>query len=968
MHSVVRSPALKFCIPFGIHVCLALPLLWTRMQSPFWWPILGSLPGWCYLQYRRIRGGHRTGRRSAALYCGAVLLIPAAIIRDDDWLSLFALWLLMAYLAAIAVNRRGGSVSLTISLVWLLLAGLPPAWTEWLAESATGWLSRLLVIRSLQAGGSVWLEGLRVVSSAQSFDVAAFCTGSWGLGGMLAVCWWLQAWRCTTLIHALLVLSGTVCAALSMTVAAVWLVAWGFANDSWWSRFPWLVSWSTFVVVGACTFALDYAVFWFTAPIEDASRADSPQKNPVTEWWNRQVSGWNIIDKRPPEPLRVLSFSVLFRESFLAWRQTRYLPGFAPICILLIFSGVLLQSGLTAVWRDAPVVSKLQKMLEQARTDGDSGQMERTLNTLNALHPENPETGLQLVELLLQTQRRAESQARLQDLRAGNTSGQALINLWIAKNRLSDCPLLLLRPAAVIALLQQIPERDPAAEAAVLLGQTLRLLGSHTEARLSLAKAARAEPRHSVELLRSEVECGLPVTDVGGYLRLIDALRSQRDQHSPEPTKIRSLRLLQVLLGQAESALRELQLDHRHFDQGALRTLEAELRVCDLRRRMKMPDRLLLDTEIRELVQVREPVPDLPIILDTACELSAAYGWQPAADVATDLQQIAQSGSLASTPRRRALLSLLQGDRKQAIEHLLLAEQAGVILAEHELTLLLRGLREEGRQPESAAVMDRALQQLNELSDVSVTDRLRRLTRLQAAAGFFAEARSHCAAQPIPELTIFAAEIDLQEFDSLTGYSGELAGLQEFGRPVSDESIDRLLSLLQAALDLPSLRSGSARRLFVLRGHSSACRKAVEDCLLQRRIQNRCSDSCWLLLGRIAMQAGQTEDAISWLEIGLRAASEFAPEALLDFSHLVLNAGDLKRIAESRRLLEQTLRRYPQMSRVVLKLAEVQLALQDTEAAAQTLRNAEQLVPDNAELKSLQEKLGEAERAAKIPP
>ena len=109
-------------------------------------------------------------------------------------------------------------------------------------------------------------------------------------------------------------------------------------------------------------------------------------------------------------------------------------------------------------------------------------------------------------------------------------------------------------------------------------------------------------------------------------------------------------------------------------------------------------------------------------------------------------------------------------------------------------------------------------------------------------------------------------------------------------------------------------------------------------------------------------------DAILWLEIGLRAASESAPEALLDFSELVLNAGDLKPIAESRRLLEQTLRRYPQMSRVVLKLAEVQLALQDTEAAAQTLRNAEQLVPDNAELKSLQVQLGEAERAANIAP
>ncbi len=939
MHSVVRIPALKFCIPFGIHVCLALPLLWTRMQSPFWWPILYSLPGWCYLQYRSSRGNHRTGRLSAALYSGAVLLIPATIIRDDAWLSLFALWLLMAYLAAIAVNRRGGSVSLTISLVWLLLAGLPPAWTEWLAESATGWLSRLLVIRSLQAGGRVWLEGLRVVSSAQYFDVAAFCTGSWGLGGMLAVCWWLQAWRRTTLIHALLVLSGTVCAALAMTVAAVWLVALGFANDSWWSRFPWLISWSTFVVVGACTFALDYAVFWFTAPIEDASRADSPQKNPVTEWWNRQVSGWNMIDKRPPEPLRVLSFSVLFRESFLAWRQTRYLPGFAPICILLIFSGVLLQSGLTTVWRDAPVVSKLQKMLEQARNDGDSQQMERALNTLNALHPENPETGLQLVELLWQTQRRAESQARLQDLRAGNTGDQALINLWIAKNRLSDCPLLLHSPAAVIALLQQIPDSDPAAaEAAVLLGQTLGVLGSHTQARLSLAKAARAEPRHSVELLRSEVECGLPVTDLGGYLRQIDALRSQRDQQSPELTTIRSLRLLQVLLGQAESALRELKLDHGQLDQAALRTLEAELRVYDLRRRMKMPDRLLLDAETRELVQVRDPVPDLPVILDTACELASAYSWQPAADVVTDLQQITLSGSLASAPRRRALLSLLQGDRKQAIEQLLLAEQAGVILAEHEQALLLRGLREQGRQAESAAVLDRAIQQVHELSDMSVTDRVRRLTRLQAAAGFFVEARSHCAAQSIPELTIFAAEIDLQEFDSLTDYSGELAGLQEFGRPVSDESIGRLLSLLQGALDLPSLRSGSARRLFALRNHSSACRQAVEDFLLQRRIQNRFSDSCWLLLGRIAKQAGQAEDAILWLEIGLRAASESAPEALLDFSDLVLNAGDLKRIAESRRLLEQTLRRYPQMSRVVLKLAEVQLALQDTEAAAQRNR------------------------------
>ena len=144
--------------------------------------------------------------------------------------------------------------------------------------------------------------------------------------------------------------------------------------------------------------------------------------------------------------------------------------------------------------------------------------------------------------------------------------------------------------------------------------------------------------------------------------------------------------------------------------------------------------------------------------------------------VATDLQQIALSGSLASAPRRRALLSLLQGDRKQAIEHLLLAEQTGVILAEHEQALLLRGLREQGRQAESAAVLDRAIQQLNELSDMSVTDRVRRLTRLQAAAGFFAEARSHCAAQSIPELTIFAAEIDLQEFDSLTDYSGEQIG------------------------------------------------------------------------------------------------------------------------------------------------------------------------------------------------
>ena len=944
------------------HFLIAFPLLLSRLRQPFWWPVFAGLPIWVYLHWRGSRGTAVPGLLSRFLLATSVVLVPLALLQSSAWLSLIGLWLLVASGNAAARNRRGGPLPLTVSLVWLLLAGLPPQWSAGLWLSALQGLNRFAVIQGVGAGGLVWFQGTCLKSPVQSFDVQLFCAGPWGLAGLLTCCWVLQAWRRTTLTQALLVLTGAAGSTLLVTIVGVGLAAKSVAANSLPSEYPVLFWAGGFLVALTGILGCDYSVFWLTAPVVDAARADSPQQNPLAAFWNRRISGWTAADGRPLEPLKLLNLNTLFREAFVAWRQTRNLPGLAPGLILLVLLPGVLQSYFASIRQPGIAVSVMQKRIEASRREGQLQQAEHALLTLMSLQPDEVAHRLQLADLLLETERPEQARELLQSETAPGSPPSVPVCLWLARNWMSDDRCLPLSAAEVRVLLERVSEPDPgAADAAVLLAALARREGHVAEAHEALRKAAKVDSLRLTDQLQLEVECGFPLADAARYLKAMDSFRMQLNGPAPEFRQLRGLRLLQVLHGESDAAFRELAGDQQQFESLQLRQLEAEMRTLGLRRRLASPTCLLLPEVAAELETALRLAPGLTAAIETAVELAMKYGLQLSPELRNQLRpDLNSQAGRAAALHRAAWYSLLSGENEAGQQQLVQAETAGAELSVAEQCFVIRELRRSGRQTDALARVSRVLRQLQTQDSLVSGERLRRQVQVETAAGLLTDARSRCQGAAGLETAQLLAEVDLREFDERSGFPGELSGqLLVWG---SDEGVEwsELLPLLRRASGIARLQPQAMQRLFALWNSSKELKSAADEFLALSRGNVVLDGTCLLLLGRLALNAGQTAAAVSWLESGLRLSGAEAAEFRGDLAVALLRTADPGRLVEALRLADRALSEQPDDVSLLLTKAELHLVMGESAKAAEVLSRAARLAPAESRVTALQSRLDAA--------
>ncbi|MFM7164612.1 MAG: tetratricopeptide repeat protein [Planctomycetaceae bacterium] len=955
-----------FCL---CHLVIAAPLLLSRLPQPFWWPVFTGLLMWVYLHLRGSRGVAVPSMMSRWLLSLGMGLVPLAVLRSAPWLSLIGIWLLAASMNAAARNRRGGPLPLTISLVWLLLAGLPPELSDVVWTSVLQGLNRFAVIQGVGAGGLVWLQGTGLMSSGRDFDVQFFCAGPWGLLGQLTFCWMLQAWRRTTLIQSVLVMLGAAGATVLVTIVAVAFAAQSVATNSALTEYPLLFWAGGFVIAVIGILGFDYSVFWLTAPIEDAARGDSPQQNPLAAFWNRRVSGWNAADSRPLEPLKPLNFTVLFREAFVAWRQSRNLPGLAPGLILLALLAAVLQSYFTSSRHPDTAVSVMRNRIEAMRREGQLQQVEHALLTLMSLRTGEAAYRLELADLLLETDRPDRARELLEIETATSHPPSATVSLWVGKNWLSDDRCLSLTADEVRTLLQQIPETDQAAaEAAVLLAKLSLRDGNLAEAQAFFARAAQADPLRIVDQLQLEVQYGLPQAEPLRYSRAMDTFRLQLNVPAAEFRNLRGLRLMQVLLGRSDAAFREFATDQQQFEPQQLRRLESEMRALKVRRCLASPTCLLLPAVTADLEKALLLAPDLAVVLETTVELALKHGLRLSKELRNQLSLVSDSSAVrAADLRRAAWYSVLSGEDQLGQQQLVQAETAGAELSVLEQCFVIRELRRSGRQAEAIDRMNGVLQQLQNQASLLARERLRRQVQVETSAGLLQEARSRCIGRTGLETEILLAELDLREFDERSGFPGELSRQLPFWLTEAGTELSQLLPLLNRAAGIAQLQPQAMQRLFAVWNRNPELQATADNFLALSRGNSAVDGTCLLLLGRLALDAGQTAAAVSWLESGLRMSGDAAAEFRGDLALALLRTAEPGRFAEAMRLIDRALLQSPDDLSLLLTKAELHLVLSELPKAQETLDRAARLAQEDPRVSALQSRLDVTESNVGLP-
>jgi len=118
--------------------------------------------------------------------------------------------------------------------------------------------------------------------------------------------------------------------------------------------------------------------------------------------------------------------------------------------------------------------------------------------------------------------------------------------------------------------------------------------------------------------------------------------------------------------------------------------------------------------------------------------------------------------------------------------------------------------------------------------------------------------------------------------------------------------------------------------------------------------------TCLLLLGRLALNAGQTAAAVSWLESGLRLSGAEAAEFRGDLAVALLRTADSGRLVEALRLADRALSEQPDDVSLLLTKAELHLVLGESAKAAEVLSRAARLAPAESRVTALQSRLDAA--------
>lgn len=955
----------------AVQCWLAYPLVFDRLQSAFWWPVIATAVYslWSVL-FRSQRTEEAVPRLAWALIWIGGCLLPSGLFIDAAWVGCVGLWLsLCCLLLTRKIPGAEHPLPLTFGLPIVLLAGIPEALGARFWNALVRVLSLDGVVLAAADGNAAWLEQTRVTTGSEFVDLAELLNSAfgWMLPVSVTLVWLTLVG--TSLLYAVATLGLVLVSSFCVYVLGLRFLVQSMAAGGFFYESPWLATTSLLAAYAAIMRLADLFVFALAAPVfgdgDDGAVVLAP--GPLHVLWNYCVSGVGTIRPRDidwrcddGELIPMLPALRQFLSDWFGSRLLFYLPASMP---LLLLSGWCLYScESSAQTRDQAVLLMQQRYetggADSARHDGN------LLRCLTVLKPHDTDQRLQLLDWLYRNQFTDECGQHLELLLPEAGGGSAAARLWLVQNSLQPEPLRVLTDADRIDQLRRATEENSnLADAFGLLGQLYLDQNEGLLAVRNLEQASRMASRWTLSLLRAYRSLGMVPENPDVFQRCRTELQARQESAAFNEELLLELVHFDLLLGDGDAALRAVTAARKRHDTPQLRDAEAGVRLSLLQG-------VLNDVALLQPARVAEQLQTLlnlsPHRKETLYLLMDLYvraGWRPD-DAVKDLvvrYWDARPGEPAGSAvdrdlhlRAGAFMRELEGDSAGAVG--MLGELT--VQTHRDRLLLVHALMACGEEARAQEFVKRRTLNVLGQADISV---LEQQVELGCAALLFDEALGwlrQWTAGTGRSLPGLIALVRLQQLDFVLGYPGMFSGkLPGWNPDVETIGEEVLLAMISECLSHPRTRLVAIDRVVSLMGASKEWRTRANAIALAIRADGDAVEEVLFLTGTRLLERGDAVAAIDWLEAGARVSATPNPWMLNNLANALLQQGPSDRLNEAMHLVDRALALRVDEPMFLRTRAEINLKLQNYSAAARDIEESLALDPGNAVAMQLKSRL-----------
>ncbi|MFM7059018.1 MAG: tetratricopeptide repeat protein [Planctomycetota bacterium] len=941
-------------------VCLLLLTPWfvdggepvvKLLQSPYWL-VLGMIVTLLLLLIRGIWLGPGVWDRWAGLLLVFyVFVLSISFYRSSTWLAHVA----FCVAAAIAGNALQPSRRTQFLLVLpAVVAGLPPFLERPLHQSLN---ETLVQLTSTVAGMlEIWhyREGSLLTTLTAGVDLEPALNSPLGIPGLVVLLWGWMIYRRQPSSQMLVAIPLAAAAGVVMQAGTCLLFLRDLTDGGLLlSAVLWFaLLMLTLLLLYSATQMAELLTHAITPP--DHRFQNHIEDNACVQLWDRCVSG--RVD-RNSVPIRIFSAEtsrlaptvrpIEFLKEWFFSRRPRLMLRSAPMPLALI---ALLVTNGTLSTRQSSTIALYTAQMESAQARAELDLQEICLRGLAALEPANVQWRLQLAAFLWEHRGKDIGWKEYERLAEMPGDGGAAAHLWIARNALSPTPQHALADDEIIRHLQRsLNAREYSAESHALLSRLYSRNNEPTLAGQHIRSAADAEIKYLDELITFHRQNNLPMAAEERIPKRIRELQSVLEQQ-PENTSARQdLASLLEAVGDHRQAMLIVNEGRRLQDSTELQETSAALLLSAVRQEISSAavggDQSLL--AVREALQLNPRNEDAPR-LAALLRLEGAEFDGSIDDALLHWRGQVREAGTALAIRNLALLAFAAGEPEESLQAFANLEQLTV----EDSRVRIAALMQLGNQADALAAATKAAEPL--LTGKTAVARLAAADLLSRAAAFTQAAESLNVPDAIGDeirlLRFGRARVALDELDRLMAYPGFYPTQQSAWTPqLTDESADKVATLLETALESSELTLRTADRLCLLMFQGGKLQAVAERALTHFRSTRGIPAVLFMALGSRALQAGKYDDAIAWLEQAQQTAPRKDPGLLNNLALALVRGGREERYLEALELANSAVRLFPENHILLATRGEVYLALRQTKPALADLESARQLRPDYPE-------------------
>ena len=951
---------IRFWLP--LTACLLLlqihhawPLLAARLATAFWWPVAASALLSFAIILLRLRRGLKPALVPVCLLVLSAAVTAAALLRSSLWLHLPAMWLTVTALAASGQSTRPAPRLFVLTLPWLLLAAAPPRICNLLFELLASAISQQYILSQGSHGQLAWTAQASLHNAAGTCSITALLLSPFGTPLLLAGCSLLSIHRRLSLVQTLLLIVPGVAGCLPLTAAILWLAMVFPQHLTTPAGDP---TWLCWTIQTALTTA--WLLLWksstmtLTASITSPADAVPDSINPWVLVWDHIVAGQTLPHSAANTELGLPNLLTAARsnltpaaiiDALWTWWYSR---SWIRSCLaLLLVTSISTLPFLTHGEATRQLALKrTQATADAAKLAGQQQIHEQALRMLISLQPAYGPPRLELVEILCNTGRPEESRDLLTPLVGSSPHAWGPARLWLVKNSLQQAPLIPLSDEDRVRELRLLLDESPGnSEAASLLAKFYLAAGESLLAEKVLSDSVSANSANAPLLLDFCNALNRPVPDPDRFQLLLQKTSSTfRNTPASQRSSRQCLELAELLLalGRIDEACAVVSDVRKTADSPELQQFEAASRL-----------RRITQTSTREFISPQ------PILDDLEFALGLAPDSAPALELAT-LLTIIEGARLSPTTLealmqhtnaqspdsnasgRAATIELLKGNWSAAAAGLQRLRQMQPLQPAQQMALVF-ALRQDNRKDEADREADTAIARI---AAQPSPDTVRQALLLQIATGTIKWPKQLTLPPESPEFQLGSALLSQFRFDQLTRYPGDLSPeIATWHLPTNLQPAEAL-QLLEIPLRNPNTQAAVARRLYRLRRTSGKYQPTVDNWLQQTRATLGDSGKIMLIVGTMAVLDEAWDEAIYWLDTANRTLPAPSPVALNNLAIAIVRAPRKERFPEALKLITSALSLIPDNPDLLASRGEIQMSLNNWNAAYQDLQQALRLQPE----------------------